>query len=235
MQYQVSRNGQTYGPYTLEDLQRYVASGNVLPTDLAKSDDMPDWVPVAQILGSQIPGGQATAVPPYTVPVQPYPPVTYASPTGAAYPDPPNLPWGLLLLIDVFTCGIFQPVWNLILAAWARRIEPQSTALYFYIGALILTFANAGSSFGNVFAAMHHHPVHPNFIGVILGIVNWVVRLIARFNLRETLEAHYNGPEPLGLRLNGVMTFFFGGIYFTYKLNEINGMKQALRYRNAAL
>ena len=31
MQYHVSRNGQTYGPYTLEDLQRYVASGNVLP------------------------------------------------------------------------------------------------------------------------------------------------------------------------------------------------------------
>jgi hypothetical protein len=30
------------------------------------------------------------------------------------------------------------------------------------------------------------------------------------------------------------MTFFFGGIYFQYKLNEINEMKQALRYRNAA-
>ena len=27
MPYQVSRNGQMYGPYTLEDLQRYVASG----------------------------------------------------------------------------------------------------------------------------------------------------------------------------------------------------------------
>ena len=40
MTYQVSRNGQLYGPYTLEDLQRYVASGNILPTDMAKSEDM---------------------------------------------------------------------------------------------------------------------------------------------------------------------------------------------------
>ena len=47
MTYQVSRNGQMYGPYTLEDLQRYVASGNILPTDMAKSEEMPDWLPVA--------------------------------------------------------------------------------------------------------------------------------------------------------------------------------------------
>ena len=50
MPYQVSRNGQTYGPYTLEDLQRYVASGNIASTDLAKSEDMPDWIPVSQII-----------------------------------------------------------------------------------------------------------------------------------------------------------------------------------------
>jgi hypothetical protein len=31
-----------------------------------------------------------------------------------------------------------------------------------------------------------------------------------------------------------VMTFFFGGIYFQYKLNEINQTKQALRYRAVA-
>ena len=41
MLFQVSRNGHAYGPYTLEDLQRYIASGNILPTDLAKGDEMP--------------------------------------------------------------------------------------------------------------------------------------------------------------------------------------------------
>ena len=55
MLYHISRNGQNYGPYTLEDLNRYVASGNVLLTDLAKSDDRPDWVPVSQVLGVATP------------------------------------------------------------------------------------------------------------------------------------------------------------------------------------
>ncbi len=228
MQYHVSRKGQTYGPYTLEDLQRYVASGNILPTDLAKSDEMSDWLPVAQILGTQSPA------PPLGATAPPYPPVPYANPSGIDYPDPPNLPWGLLLLIDFITCGIFQVIWNIIIAFWARRIQPQSTALYYYIAAVVLTCANVGSSFGNVLAAVHHEPVHPNIIGLILTLATWVVRLIARFNLRGTLEQHYNGPEPLGLRLSGVMTFFFGGIYFMYKLNSINEIKQSLRYRNSA-
>ena len=52
MPYQVSRNGQLYGPYTLEDLQRYIASGHVLASDLAKSEDMQEWLSVAQILGT---------------------------------------------------------------------------------------------------------------------------------------------------------------------------------------
>ena len=48
MLYHISREGQNYGPYTLEDLQRYVASGNVLLTDMARAEDGTEWVPVSQ-------------------------------------------------------------------------------------------------------------------------------------------------------------------------------------------
>ena len=66
MTYQVSRNGQIYGPYTLDDLRRYVGSGNILLTDMAKSEEMPDWVPVAQILSTAAAGtaGAPSIVPP---------------------------------------------------------------------------------------------------------------------------------------------------------------------------
>ena len=47
---------------------------------------------------------------------------------------------------------------------------------------------------------------------------------------RAALEEHFNGPEPVGLQLNPVMTFFFGGLYFQYHLNRINALKQAARY-----
>src|ERR1700761_5137277 len=99
MTYQVSRNGQLYGPYTLEDLQRYVTSGNVLPTDLAKSEEMAEWTPVSQILGTSMPAVAS----PVAVGYSAQPGAEYsAAPVYAAgavpYPDPPNLHWALVLL-----------------------------------------------------------------------------------------------------------------------------------------
>ena len=227
MTYQVSRNGQMYGPYTLEDLQRYVASGNVLLTDLAKSEEMPDWLPVAQILGTS-PLGAAGA--PAAIPAHPTA-APYPQQPGVAYPDPPNLNWGLELLLGFLTCGLFVVVWNLIIASWANRIQPASKALLYYIIASVLIVLNYGGSWGVVVAMTHHVHPHRSVLGSLISLACWVVRLIARFTLRDTLEQHFNGPEPLGLRLSGVMTFFFGGIYFQYKLNEINQAKQAIRYR----
>jgi hypothetical protein len=235
MTYQVSRNGQMYGPYTLEDLQRYVASGNILGTDMAKSEEMPDWLPVAQILGIAGTAGTTSIPVPPAIPAPGYAsPSTYPAPSGIAYPDPPNLNWGLELLLGFLTCGFFVVVWNLILAGWANRIQPTSKALMFYIAATVLIMLNLGSSWTVVISLSHHVHPHHSVLGNLISLATWVVRLIARFTLRDTLEQHFNGPEPLGLRLNPVMTFFFGGIYFQYKLNEINEMKQALRYQSAA-
>jgi hypothetical protein len=228
MHYQVSRSGQMYGPYTLEDLQRYVASGHVLLSDLARSEEMPDWLPVAQILGVAGTAGNAGA------PVQGYvAPAAYPPGTGVAYPDPPNLHWGLELLLGFFTCGLFVVVWNLILATWSHRLQPASKALMYYIIATVLIVLNFGGSYGVFIAVAHHQQPHQHILGSLIGLAAWVVRLIARFTLRDTLEQHFNGPEPIGLRLSAVMTFFFGGIYFQYKLNEINDIKHGLRYRVA--
>lgn len=229
MHYQVTRNGQMYGPYTLEDLQRYVASGHILATDLAKSDEGTEWVPVGQILG-----GTMSPAPGYAPPAQSYAaPAAYSPAPGAATEDPPNLHWALELLLGILTCGLFVVVWNLVLAVWAKRIEPMSQALMYYIIATVLIVLNFGGSFGVFVAMAHHQHPHQHIAGSLIGLASWVVRLIARFVLRDTLEQHYNSAEPIGLRLSAVMTFFFGGLYFQYKLNEINEMKQGFRYRNA--
>ncbi len=57
----------------------------------------------------------------------------------------------------------------------------------------------------------------------IVGVVAWGIRIAARFTLRESLVQHYNTAEPLGLRLSGVMTFFFGNLYFTYHIKPPDG------------
>src|SRR5947209_7706324 len=96
MNYWVSRGGQNYGPYSLADLQRYVASGNISPTDLARSESMSQWLPVGQILSggesaqppaAEIPSPQApaqSAGAPQSYGVQPI----YSQAPGAMAPAP---------------------------------------------------------------------------------------------------------------------------------------------------
>jgi hypothetical protein len=234
MQYQVSRNGQMYGPYTLEDLQRYLSSGNILPTDLAKSEEMTEWLPVSTILNPPATGGGFSNTPAWSDPAQ----TTYmqatdapiATPYTSPYPDAPNLNWGLVLLFSLLTCSLFMWIWNFIVAAWLKRVQPNATSLLFYAGAFILLILQLLF----VPSSMHHNlspGIHTGYstLGSLIGLVAWVVKLIARFSQRASLEEHFNGPEPMGLQLNPVLVFFFGGIYFQYKLNEINAMKQAAR------
>ena len=263
MHYQISRNGQLYGPYTLEDLERYLASGNVLPTDLAKSEEMADWIPVSQLLAgrSAIPPGSsfgtgpaaaATEVP-YGAPspgpgsyANPgtgnpgYPEAAYQPGTLAAspYPDAPNLHWALVLLFAFLTCSLFMFIWNLVIAAWLKRVQPNATSLFFYIGAALLFLVQM---IIGVPYSLHHaaspgiHMHTGNALSSLFGVAVWIVRLIARFSQRASLEEHFNGPEPIGLRLSGVMTFFFGGLYFQYHLNRINQVKLATRYGAGAV
>ncbi len=207
MDYFITRDGQQYGPYTLADLQRYVASGHIALSDLARSEGMAEPLPVSQIIGS-------IAVP--------QPPAATAAVYAAAYPDPPDLHWALVLLFGIFSCGLFNIVWNFIQAAWIKKVDPQSKATTYYVVAVCVLFA--GFFFGGAagaFAVYRHTNVTPA-TGVI-NLIYFVLLVIGRFNLKSSLEQHYN------LALSGVMTFFFGDIYFQYHFNEINRRNYAAR------
>jgi hypothetical protein len=229
MLYHVSRNGQNYGPYTLEDLQRYVAAGNVLATDLAKSDEMPDWVPVSQVLGASMPAAPA--------PVAVY---GGAAPTysaaAAIYPDPPNLHWALVLLIGCFTCGLFLLVWMFVQAAWMRKVDPRSKALSYYVAAIVVYVIMIGGEVTMMMSGATGVP--SSTISGVVGVCSlayFVLLMVAIFSMRSSMEEHFNGPEPIGLQLSGVMTFFFNILYFQYHFTRINELKRLARYRGAPI
>ena len=226
MLYHISRDGQNYGPYTLEDLQRYVASGNVLLTDMARTEDGTEWVPVAQILGTT--GSPA-------VPAAVVVPPAYGAPAAGAgiYPDPPNLHWALVLVIGIFTCGLFTIVWQFVQAVWMRRVNPRSNALFFYIAHAVLSFGGSFMRIGLMAASGFHN--HYPVIGGAVTLISIVVLELAFFDMRRSMEEHFNGPEPIGLALSGVMTFFFGPLYFQYHMSRINEMKRMARYRGVAI
>jgi hypothetical protein len=213
--YMISRNGQEYGPYSLADLQWYVSSGDVLLTDMARSEGMTGFLPVSQVIGS------------IRVPVKA--PAVSLAPAGPEYPDPPNLNWGLVLLFEVLTCGLFSAAWGLVLAVWVKKVSPQSKSMYFYGGECVCL----GIIFVLSFIDGLNHTKSP-FMS-LMQIIIFIVSLVARYSLRNSLEDHYNHAEPMGLGLSGVMTFFFATIYFQYHLNDINRRKRLDRLSLSAI
>lgn len=224
MQYTISRQGQQYGPYSLADLQRYVAQGNISPDDLARSEGMEEWKPVSQILGN--------------IPVQPAPPPPqgygqvpfYSGMSPAGMPPPAstvNLPnglhWALLLLLMIVTCGIFSWVWIFVQASFARRLRPENKCIIFYAIGLACVLCGQFISAVLRSASGDTMAFAPTGGLVVLGGV--VLIVIGHFQLKDALEEYYNSEEPINLQLSGVMTFFFNTIYFQYHLNRIRRWK----------
>lgn len=213
MNYFIRRNDQEYGPYTLADVQRYVASGNILLTDVARSEGMADWVPVSQVVGN--------------IPM----PITSA-PAGAGGaaavergPEPPNLHWALVLLLAIVTCGLFGMVWVIVQAVWLKKIRPDGKPLKLLLGYLGLVGIVWISSFvmGMAGAATGSETESPAFAGLMfICYIGMLVCFIwGVFSMRSQLEDYYSNEVPIGLSLSGIMTFFFNYIYFQYHFNRI--------------
>ena len=231
MNYFIKRDEKEYGPYSLADLQKYVASGNVLLTDLCRSEGLVDWVPVSQVIGN-IPVPQAAPQPAagtvYGTPAAYGAPAGLASPAASPYPAPPALHWGICLLLGILTCGIFSLVWMMVQAVWVKKVQPNSKAVTYFGIAIALYVLSIGSSiFGGISGAQAGavNPSYQVFSGSI-NLVMFVFWIMAAFNMRSSIEEHFNTAEPIGLNLSGVMTFFFNVYYFQYHFTRINEMKQ---------
>ncbi|MDE1163201.1 MAG: DUF4339 domain-containing protein [Acidobacteriaceae bacterium] len=215
MLFRIARNGQMYGPYTEDDVRRYLATGNVLPTDLAQAQGTEDWLPVSELFPEAPLTGQV-------------PPAPYPGGLPQLFPDPPDFPWWAVLLLSIVTGGLFTVVWGVVQSAWLRRIDRTCVSIYLYLINAVVFLLRAPSIF---------HSVHHNIFGTnvyvaphpVLGTLSFVLFLLTRFMFRAELLKHFNGPEPIGLRLGGVMTFFFGVTYFQFHFNRINELKRALR------
>ena len=200
MQYFVKRGEQRFGPYSLSDLQRYVQSGNVTTDDLTQSEGMTDWVPVSQVLGN-IPatavtaGGAAVAL----------------APAPELVELPPNWHWAIVLVLGLVTRQLFNLVWALIQANWARKLSGDNKPMVLVAMYPAMTlFRSSG------FAAL----------GGLLILVGAIVYLVGVFSIKAAMEEYYNSTENIGLSLSGVMTFFFSTVYVQYHINQISRWKK---------
>ena len=206
MQYFVKRGEQKYGPYSLSDLQRYVQSGNIAPDDVTQSEGLSDWVPVSQVLGNipamAVTSGGAAAAP---------------APERELVPLPPNWHWIIVLLLIVVTRQLFNLVWALIQANWARKLSGSNKAMV----QIAMYPAGIIAGIAAIVVSRDLAPLAGLFI--IAGVIMLVIGV---FSIRAAMEDYYNSTENIGLRLSGVMTFFFGTIYLQYHVNRIARWKK---------
>ena len=64
MNIHVTRDGQDFGPYEVEDINGYLKLGTLLPTDMAWHEGLPGWIPLFQIRGVQVPVETQVHAPP---------------------------------------------------------------------------------------------------------------------------------------------------------------------------
>jgi len=204
MEYFVKRGEQRFGPYSLSDLQMYVQTGNVLVADLAQSEGMTEWVPVSQVLGN-IPATPAITAAP----------VTAAEPQ--LVPLPPNLHWSIVLILGVLTRQLFNLVWALVQANWARKLSNDNTPL------VLVAMYPAGMIAGTLTMAFNRGMAA---LGGLLIIAGAIVYLVGIFSIKSAMEEYYTTTENIGLQLSGVMTFFFSTVYIQYHINSIARWKK---------
>lgn len=234
MKYYIQRGINEYGPYTLADLQRYLASGNILLTDLTRSEGMTDWVPVSQVIGNipiPVPAPAAPAPEAQTYAGAPAASAVYgATPgygsAGVAGPVPPDFHWALVLLIAIFTFGLFAVAWLIVEAVWIRKIKPASKGLLFVLLGIGCSFA--GGIVNGIIAAMVNG--REPAVGGLFSLAGLVLQVVGAFTLRSDLEEYYNTTENIGLRLRGVgsalLTFFFPAFYFQWHFSRIAKWKK---------
>jgi hypothetical protein len=208
MQYFVKRGDQTFGPYSLSDLQSYVQSGNIASTDLTQSEGMSGWVPVSQVLGNipaaAVTSGSAAAAP---------------APGRELVPLAPNWHWAIVLVLGLVTRQLFNLVWALIQANWARKLINDNKPM------VLVAMYPAAMVAGGIMVAMFPKSGIAGLGGLFI-IAGAIVYLFGVFSIKAAMEEYYNSVENIGLSMSGVMTFFFSTVYIQFHINRIARWKK---------
>jgi len=215
-QYRIARDGQTFGPYTEDEVRQYLASGNLVEGDLACLDGMNKWQPLIKLLPKK-----KKEKPPKK---------SLLDPAGlrASIPSPPDMPWVMAAALAFFTSFTFLVAWDVVEAAWLYRVEKRSRAIWYYALAALFFLLNARAFYTKIkhidIFGPFSYATHATYL--TLGLV--VMIFIARFSMRASLLQHFNTTEPIGLRLSWFWTLIFGGLYFQFHFNRINELKRSL-------
>jgi hypothetical protein len=187
---------------------------------------------------------QPAFVPPPAPPAQPgygYPQQAYQPPpaapgypgmvaqsriSAASGPMPPNMHWVVVLILSWVTFGLGGIVWMFKQAFFVKKIDPSSKCVMMIVIALLGMIGQVGIYFVALSSRSLEMMQSASVIVLLLNAVIIVAGLMGVFGMRKSLVRYYSSVENIGLKLSGVMTFFFSILYFQYHFSRIAGMKK---------
>lgn len=143
---------------------------------------------------------------------------------------PPNMHWALVLVLAWITGGIFGLIWFFKQAGYVKKIDPASSARKFLVLYLLCIVAVIAAVILSAAGAAMMESASLAMVGSVVSflgsIAAMVFALAAVFGMRRSMIDYFNTVEPIGLRLSGVMTFFFNMLYLQYHMSRIAEWKQ---------
>ncbi len=122
--------------------------------------------------------------------------------------EPPALRWWWVILLTFVSFGAFGPVWLVVQALWIRRVSGRwaGLALAGVLAAIGVWLSMVQASAG--LAGLFHQ--EDSDAGLY-----WLLWIATVCTMRWELQQ-----EPIEFRLGWFMPFFFGPVYFQYRLGD---------------
>jgi hypothetical protein len=251
MQYHISRDGKSYGPYAQPDLQRMLSQGQVLPTDLCWTEGMAGWLPISQVLTPAAPAPAPAPAAPAPAPAPAPQPQAYSPPQPqpqfqqpysqpqAQQPRPAYTPQPQYQqpAMAMGQAGLMPPSmhWALVLVLSLVTCGIFGIAWMFIQAGFVKKIdpqSKAMQMFLGYIALILLATVFLRgslaalTILPLVQLAAMVIFWIGAFGMRKSLTTYYNTVENCGLRLGPIMTFFFSVLYFQYHLTRIANWKR---------
>jgi hypothetical protein len=152
-----------------------------------------------------------------------YPPqMAYPSapPVYRGLPAPPRLHWGWVFALSLVTLGLFGMVWMVVVGWWVKKATGREASFWWSLAYLLVIPASIVLGIvGVLVSRMGGDPtsvyVFTKTASGVMRLASFVLYLVAAFGTKSALEE-----RPIEIPLSGVMTFFFGSIYFQYHLHD---------------
>ncbi len=123
-------------------------------------------------------------------------------------------------MLEILSRQLFNFVWVLVLANWARKLSRDNKPL------VQVAMYPAGFLVGIVASAYGFEGPLTEAISRICMFAGFVMYLVGIFSIRRAMEDYYNSTENIRLSLHGGMTLFFSAVYLQYHVNRIARWKK---------